>query len=43
YESSEMKTEDKHKDYALVFASLDKSAQQQGREKMPIFQCHRLA
>ncbi|WP_298977996.1 carbon-nitrogen hydrolase family protein [uncultured Psychrobacter sp.] len=43
YKSSEMKTEDKHKDYALVFASLDKSAQQQGREKMPIFQCHRLA
>jgi nitrilase len=43
YESSEIKTEDKHKDYALVFASLDKSTQQQGREKMPIFQCHRLA
>lgn len=42
YESSEIKAED-NKDYALVFASLDKSAQQQGREKMPIFQCHRLA
>ncbi len=41
YESSEIKAEDK--DYALVFANLDKSAQQQGREKMPIFQCHRLA
>ncbi len=42
YESSEIKAED-NKDYALVFASLDKSSQQQGREKMPIFQCHRLA
>ncbi len=30
-------------DYALVFASLDKLAQQQGRQSMPIFQCHRLA
>jgi len=42
YESSEIKAKD-NKGYALVFASLDKSAQQQGREKMPIFQCHRLA
>ncbi|MFC6204204.1 nitrilase-related carbon-nitrogen hydrolase [Psychrobacter urativorans] len=30
-------------DYALVFASLDKLAQQQGRQSMPIFHCHRLA
>lgn len=30
-------------DYALVFATLDKEAQQQGRQKMPIFDCHRLA
>lgn len=29
--------------YALVWGTLDKQAQQQGREKMPIFQCHRLA
>ncbi len=32
-----------NKEYALVFATLDKAAQQQGRERMPIFQCHRLA
>ena len=43
YESSELKLEDRSKDYALVYATLDKTAQQQGREKMPIFQCHRLA
>ena len=29
--------------YAMVLASLDKQAQQQGRQKMPIFDCHRLA
>lgn len=48
YDSSELRAEDrstksKNKDYALVYANLDKAAQQQGREKMPIFQCHRLA
>lgn len=31
------------KNYAIVWASLDKSIQQQGRQKMPIFACHRLA
>lgn len=31
------------KNYALVLASLDKQAQIQGRQKMPIFDCHRLA
>lgn len=43
YEHSALKIQDQEQDYALVFASLDKSAQQQGRQKMPIFQCHRLA
>ena len=32
-----------NKNYALVLASLDKAAQVQGRQKMPIFDCHRLA
>ncbi|MEC5210068.1 putative amidohydrolase [Psychrobacter sp. PL15] len=31
------------KDYALVLATLDKPAQEQARQKLPIFQCHRLA
>ena len=31
------------KNYALVLASVDKQAQIQGRQKMPIFDCHRLA
>lgn len=49
YDHSELKGEntsrenDQNQDYALVWATLDKEAQQQGREKMPIFQCHRLA
>ena len=30
------------KNYALVLATLNKSAQLQGRQKMPIFDCHRL-
>lgn len=29
--------------YALVIASLDKQTQNEGRQKMPIFDCHRLA
>lgn len=37
YESSELKAADKAKDYGLIFASLEQSAQQQGRKKMPIF------
>ena len=32
-----------NKNYALVLATLDKQAQIQGRQKMPIFDCHRLA
>ncbi len=43
YEHSELKETAKDKNYALVFATLDKPVQQQGRQKMPIFQCHRLA
>lgn len=31
------------KNYALVMASLDDQAQKQGRQTMPIFDCHRLA
>ena len=34
---------DTDKAYALVCATLDKHRQDQGRQKMPIFQCHRLA
>lgn len=41
YDCTEMKTKDK--DYALVFATFDKQTQKKGRQKMPIFQCHRLA
>ncbi len=43
YEDSELKDKADNKDYALVFATLDKQVQEQGRQKMPIFQCHRLA
>ncbi len=43
YEDSELKDKVDNKDYALVFATLDKQAQELGRRKMPIFQCHRLA
>ena len=44
YEDSELNHSAKkdHKNYALVLATLDKQAQQQGRQKMPIFDCHRL-
>lgn len=31
------------KNYTLIMASLDKQTQNQGRQKMPIFDCHRLA
>ena len=34
---------EKNQDYAMVLATLDKQTQQQGRQKMPIFDCHRLA
>lgn len=45
YEHSDLneQTEDKDNNYALVLATLEKPAQQQGRQRMPIFQCHRLA
>ena len=45
YEDSELKdtTNKEHKNYTLVLATLDKQAQIQGRQKMPIFDCHRLA
>ena len=42
YEDSDLKNP-ANKNYALVLASLDKAAQVQGRQKMPIFDCHRLA
>lgn len=38
YDDSEL-----DKQYAIVMASLDKQAQEQGRQKLPIFDCHRLA
>ncbi|WP_296191257.1 MULTISPECIES: carbon-nitrogen hydrolase family protein [unclassified Psychrobacter] len=45
YEDSELKgsTTKDQKNYTLVLATLDKAAQVQGRQKMPIFDCHRLA
>lgn len=45
YEDSELKgsTTKDQKNYTLVLATLDKAAQIQGRQKMPIFDCHRLA
>lgn len=45
YEDSELEdpTTKDQKNYTLVLANLDKAAQVQGRQKMPIFDCHRLA
>lgn len=43
YDNSALQGVAADNDYALVFATLDKEAQQQGRQKMPIFDCHRLA
>lgn len=43
YQHSALEGEALDKGYALVMASLDKKAQQQGRQHMPIFNCHRLA
>lgn len=46
YDDSEVNKEavDKEqKNYAIVLANLDKAAQAQGRQKLPIFDCHRLA
>ncbi len=42
YEDSDLKNS-ANKNYTLVLATLDKAAQVQGRQKMPIFDCHRLA
>ena len=42
YEDSDLKNP-ANKNYALVLANLDKAGQAQGRQKMPIFDCHRLA
>ena len=42
YEDSDLKNS-ANKNYALVLANLDIAAQVQGRQKMPIFDCHRLA
>lgn len=41
YDDSKLPTTDK--DYAIVMASFDNHAQEQGRQKLPIFDCHRLA
>ena len=45
YEDSELKNLNTidQKNYTLVLATLDKATQVQGRQKMPIFDCHRLA
>lgn len=43
YKDSELKGQAATKNYALVMATLDKPAQEQARQKLPIFQCHRLA
>jgi nitrilase len=44
YEDSELNNaiNKDNKNYALILATLDKQTQQQGRQKMPIFDCHRL-
>ena len=43
YEHSALEGQALDKGYALVMATLDKNAQEQGRQRMPIFDCHRLA
>lgn len=43
YDNSALENKAMADNYALVLATLDKQAQVQGRQKMPIFQCHRLA
>ncbi|WLP94798.1 nitrilase-related carbon-nitrogen hydrolase [Psychrobacter sp. M13] len=46
YDASALTKRTENKDdapYALVFGSLDIAVQQQGRQRMPIFGCHRLA
>lgn len=36
-------TDKNHANHAIVMASFDKQSQEQGRQKLPIFDCHRLA
>ena len=46
YDNSELNSQaltEKQKNYEIVLATFDKDAQTQGRQKMPIFDCHRLA
>ena len=46
YDDSELSKQalnKEQKNYAIVLANLDKAAQAQGRQKLPIFDCHRLA
>ena len=43
YEHSNLEGQALDKSYALVMATLNKSTQEQGRQHMPIFNCHRLA
>ncbi len=43
YNSSTIDSQFATKDYALALATVDKTAQEQARQKMPIFQSHRLA
>ena len=45
YDHSELNqaNDKENKNYAIIMASLDKQAQVQGRQKLPIFDCHRLA
>lgn len=43
YEDSRLQGSPESPHYALVLATLDAAAQAQGRQKMPIFGCHRLA
>ncbi|AAZ18075.1 possible carbon-nitrogen hydrolase [Psychrobacter arcticus 273-4] len=45
YDASELNQSlnEDNKNYAIVLATLDRQAQNQGRQKMPIFDCHRLA
>lgn len=46
YDNSELNSQaltEKQKNYEIVLATFDKDAQAQGRQKMPIFDCHRLA
>lgn len=43
YDNSALEGQALDKGYALVMATVDKNAQEQGRQHMPIFDCHRLA